>query len=220
MLKVNNLYKSYPEANGILNVITDTSVHIKKGEFVVIMGVSGAGKSTLLNLFGGLDVPDSGTVLCDNQNITELKGDDLASFRNKNIGFVFQFHYLLPDFNIYENVMMPLFISGENSEALRERGLKLIDAVGLKDRIEHRPSELSGGECQRVAIARALINSPKIVLADEPSGNLDRKNSEKVHQLLFDLSRENKQTTIIATHNEELASMADRVLNLSEGVLK
>ena len=221
MLTVTNLHKSYNEGSIRLHVLKGIDLRVNKGEIIAVMGVSGAGKSTLLNLLGGLDFPDQGSIVYEDYNITSLSKKQLSEFRNRNIGFVFQFHYLLPEFNVLENVTMPALIAKKyRKEEIIHNGKKLVEEVGLADRINHRPSELSGGECQRAAVARALMNQPEVILADEPSGNLDKKNSEIMHKLVLKLSREKQQTFIIATHNEHLASIANRILYLSEGTLQ
>jgi lipoprotein-releasing system ATP-binding protein len=219
MLHIQGLHKSYSEVDTKLHILRGIDLTVMPGELVVIMGVSGSGKTTLLNCIGGLDSPDEGTILYNQTNISSLKGDALASFRNKNVGFIFQFHYLLPEFDILENVLMPGLIAGKRFDELQLRGRELLSAVGLEARLKHRPHELSGGECQRAAVARALMNQPDIILADEPSGNLDKGNSERLHQQLCQVCKTYKQTMLIATHNEHLAALADKVCILSEGTL-
>lgn len=219
MLTVSNLHKSYPEAHGALDVLRGVEFVAGEGQIIAVTGASGSGKSTLLNLLGGLDNPDRGAIRYGDVDIASLRANRLAEFRNQKIGFIFQFHHLLPEFDALENVLMPGLIQGKKMNELAGRGKELLAAIGLAERASHRPQELSGGECQRVAVARALMNQPDVILADEPSGNLDKVNSEKLHQLMRDLSREKRQTFIIATHNEHLASIADKIFHLSEGVL-
>ena len=219
LLTATDIYKSYPVGKGRLEVLLGLNLEIFHGEIVSIMGASGSGKSTLLHVLGALDRPDSGKVELENTDVFSLNDDQLAKLRNNSIGFVFQFHHLLPEFTALENIILPGMISGKNEKLLKERARYLLERVGLKDREEHRPGELSGGEQQRVAIARALINDPKLILADEPSGNLDRKNSEALHQLIWDLSRTDKRTFLLATHNFELAKKTDRLVILQDGKL-
>jgi lipoprotein-releasing system ATP-binding protein len=219
MLKVTALHKSYTEVGGSLRVLRGLDLEARKGEIVAVMGVSGAGKSTLLNLLGGLDRPDQGSIAYGGIDLDSLRGEALAEFRNRKIGFVFQFHHLLSEFDVLENVIMPGLIAGRRREQLLDRGRSLLEEVGLTDRATHRPSELSGGECQRAAVARSLMNGPSLVLADEPSGNLDKGNSEKLHRLLRRLCDGQGQTFLVATHNEHLAAVADRILYLSDGLL-
>jgi lipoprotein-releasing system ATP-binding protein len=216
MLKAEGLKKSY----GTLNVLKGIDLEVNRGEVVAIVGASGAGKSTLLHILGTLDTPDGGKLLMENNDVFAKDSSNLSKFRNKSIGFVFQFHNLLPEFTALENVMMPGFIAGSNEKALRERGEKLLAQLGLTSRMHHKPSELSGGEQQRTAVARALINSPAIILADEPSGNLDSKTALELHALFFQLRKELNQTFIIVTHNMELAAMADRKIELADGMVK
>lgn len=192
---------------------------MEKGEVVAIVGASGAGKSTLLHILGTLDAPDQGKVLVDGKNLFENGVSDLAKFRNKNIGFVFQFHNLLPEFSALENVMMPGLIAGTDEKTVRKKGMDLLNLLGLGDRYDHKPSEMSGGEQQRTAVARALINSPSLVFADEPSGNLDSKNAADLHQLFFKLKKDLGHTFVIVTHNIEFANMADRKLEMKDGVI-
>ncbi len=215
MLSVKNVYKSY----GHLSVLKGIDLEIKKGEVVSIVGASGAGKSTLLHILGTLDSPDRGEVVLNNTNVFKMNSQALASMRNENMGFIFQFHNLLPEFTALENVCIPGFIGKKNEEQVRDRARKLLASLGLSGREEHKPSQLSGGEQQRVAVARSLINEPAIVFADEPSGNLDSKNAQELHKLFFDLKDQFKQTFVIVTHNNELAEMADRKLEIVDGVI-
>jgi lipoprotein-releasing system ATP-binding protein len=214
MLIVKNIHKNY----GSLPVLKGIDLQIQKGEIVSIVGASGAGKSTLLHIAGTLERPDSGQVFIENQEVTKLKNSDLAKFRNEKLGFIFQFHNLLGEFTALENVCMPAFIGG-NVHGVKEKAEELLVLLGLQDRIHNLPSQMSGGEQQRTAVARALINSPSIVFADEPSGNLDSKNAQDLHQLFFDLRDKFNQTFVIVTHNEELANMADRKLLMQDGML-
>ncbi len=220
LVSVQNLHKSYPTAGGgKLTVLGGVDLEIEQGEILAIVGESGTGKSTLLHLIGALDRPDQGKVLFEGREVFGRSDADLAKFRNDSIGFVFQFHHLLPEFTAAENVAMPALIGRTPmSQALKRAG-ELLALMGLADRAQHVPSELSGGEQQRVAVARALMNSPKMVLADEPTGNLDAKTSARLHEELANLSREMGQTFVIVTHNPDLASRADRVLALEGGVL-
>jgi lipoprotein-releasing system ATP-binding protein len=213
MLEAFDLKKKY----GKLEVLKGVDLSIQKGEVVSITGASGAGKSTVLHLLGTLDKPDSGSIHLNGQSVEQLKGKALAQFRNQSIGFIFQFHHLLPEFSALENVCIPGWISGQSTSKLQERAHLLLDRLGLKDRKEHRPGQLSGGEQQRVAVARALINEPAIVLADEPTGNLDSMHAHQLHSLFLELSRERQQTFLIVTHNETLAAMSDRVLTMKDG---
>jgi lipoprotein-releasing system ATP-binding protein len=214
MLQIKNIQKTY----GNLTVLKGIDLTINQGEIVSIVGASGAGKSTLLHIAGTLDKPDIGQVFIANQEVNLLKNNDLAKFRNENLGFIFQFHNLLGEFTALENVCMPAFIGGKE-KGVKEKGEEIMVLLGLQDRIHHLPSQMSGGEQQRTAVARALINSPLIVFADEPSGNLDSKNAQELHQLFFDLRDKFKQTFVIVTHNEELANMADRKLVMQDGLL-
>jgi len=210
-----DLYKSYDH----LKVLKGISLEIKKAEVVSIVGSSGAGKSTLLHLLGTLDKPDQGTISINGQEIQLLSGKKLSAFRNKHIGFIFQFHQLLPEFTAIENVSLPALIGGSEKDEAENKARELLIKIGLKDRLEHKPAKLSGGEQQRVAIARALINNPDLILADEPSGNLDTKNAKELHELFFQLREEFQQTFVIVTHNPELADMADRKLVMKDGVI-
>lgn len=215
MIKAENIYKRY----GSLEVLKGVSAHIKKGEIVSIVGASGAGKTTLLQIIGTLDRPDKGNVEINGIEISSMKQKKLANFRNKNIGFVFQFHHLLPEFTALENICIPAFISRKDKKETERKAMELLGFLGLKDRSDHKPSELSGGEQQRVAVARALINQPAVILADEPSGNLDSSSAEELHKLFFKLREEFNQTFVIVTHNEELADMADRKLEMKDGII-
>ncbi len=213
MIEIRNIEKSYDS----LQVLKGINLDIVPGEVVSIVGPSGAGKTTLLQIIGSLDRPNSGHVKYDNTSIFSLKDAQLARFRNENIGFVFQFHQLLPEFSLIENVAMPALIGGANRSEAFDRARKLIEYLGLKDRESHRPSQLSGGERQRAAVARALINNPKVVLADEPSGSLDSKNRQELHKLFFDLRRDMNQTFVIVTHDESLAADCDRIIKMRDG---
>ena len=217
MIQTLGLQKSYRNGEVELPVLSGVDVVARAGEVISIIGASGVGKSTLLNLIGALDRPTGGTVLHGGQDIFELTNRELARFRSKELGFVFQFHHLLPEFSAAENVMMPAMIAGKGKEEARELAGELLKNVGLAGREQHRPRNLSGGEQQRVAVARALVNNPKVVLADEPTGNLDRKTSEEVHDLLWRMSGRMNQTFIIATHNESLARRSDRIIRLVDG---
>ncbi|MBK7255747.1 MAG: ABC transporter ATP-binding protein [Ignavibacteria bacterium] len=215
LIEVTSLKKSYPVTNDIrLEVLKGINLNILKEEIVAIVGKSGAGKSTLLHILGTLDKPESGKVLFESEDVFLKKEKQIAEFRSKKIGFIFQFHHLLPEFTAIENVMIPSMISGTMDKTRAE---EVLTEVGLKNRLQHKPSELSGGEAQRVAIARALINSPKLVLADEPTGNLDSENADAVIDLIFDLRKKYKQTFVIVTHNEEFANKCDRIIKLHDG---
>jgi len=213
MLVAQGIHKSF----GDLKVLKGIDLSVKEKEIVSIVGSSGAGKSTLLHILGTLDKPDSGSIFYDNKPVTELNEEALAAFRNKTIGFVFQFHHLLPEFTALENVCIPAFIGRVPRKEAEERAKKLLGIMNLSDRLTHKPSALSGGEQQRVAVARALINHPRIVLADEPSGNLDSTAAKELHQLFFSLRDQIGQTFIIVTHNQELAKMADRMITMKDG---
>ncbi len=215
MIEIRNIEKKYDS----LKVLKGIDLDINRGEIVSIVGPSGAGKTTLLQIIGSLERPDAGSVSYDGENILTLKDSRLARFRNGNIGFVFQFHQLLPEFSVIENVAMPALIKGENRSEAFARATKLIEYLGLGERITHRPSQLSGGERQRTAVARALINNPKVILADEPSGSLDSQNRAELHRLFFDLRRDMGQTFVIVTHDESLARDTDRIIHMRDGVI-
>lgn len=216
LLTATNITRSY----GTIQVLKNVNLEIKKGEVAAIVGASGAGKSTLLHIIGTLDKPDSGSVIIDGTDLSLLRDKDLAQFRNEKIGFIFQFHNLLAEFTALENVCMPGFISQRKpTSAILNRGTELLDLLGLGHRASHLPSQLSGGEQQRVAVARALLNNPEIVMADEPSGNLDSHNAEELHRLFFQLKNTLGQTFVIVTHNEHLAEMADRRLTMKDGAM-
>lgn len=213
MLTAKNIVKKYDD----LDVLKGVSVHIDKGEMVSIIGASGAGKSTLLHIMGTLDKPDSGEIFINDTAVHSLFGKDLADFRNHNIGFVFQFHHLLPEFTAIENVCIPGWIGGRKKNELNKEAKVLLERLGLANKIDNKPNQLSGGEQQRVAVARALINKPQIIFADEPTGNLDSHHAKELHNLFVELSSEFNQTFIIVTHNEELAAMSKRVLKMKDG---
>ena len=216
MIKLEGITKSF----GSLQVLKGIDLEINKGEVVSIVGPSGAGKTTLLQIMGTLDEPDAGVVQIDGTVVSRMKEKELSAFRNKNIGFVFQFHQLLPEFTALENVMIPALIAGVSSKEAHERAMKILDFMGLVDRASHKPNELSGGEKQRVAVARALINDPAVILADEPSGSLDTHNKEDLHQLFFDLRDRLGQTFVIVTHDEGLAKITDRTVHMVDGMIK
>lgn len=213
MLIGKNIYKRY----GSLEVLRGVDLEIKKAEVVAIVGPSGCGKSTLLHILGSLDKADRGEIVINNINLSQLSGNKLAAFRNKHIGFVFQFHHLLPEFTALENVCIPGWLSGKAKAEVKSKAERLLKMLGLNDRNENKPNQLSGGEQQRVAVARALINNPDIVFADEPSGNLDTANAQELHQLFFDLRKQFNQTFLIVTHNEELSQLSDRMLHMKDG---
>jgi lipoprotein-releasing system ATP-binding protein len=216
MIKVENIHKSY----GTLEVLKGINLRVAEGEVVSVVGASGAGKTTLLQIIGTLEKADKGTVTIGGTDVSRLSGNELARFRNRNIGFVFQFHHLLPEFTALENICMPALIQGRSLKEATPEAMQLLEFLKLTDRAQHKPSELSGGEQQRVAVARALINRPSVILADEPSGNLDSANAKELHQLFFDLRKQYNQTFIIVTHNEELARMADRKILMKDGQSK
>lgn len=216
MIKLEGITKSF----GSLQVLKGIDLEINKGEIVSIVGPSGAGKTTLLQIMGTLDEPDAGVVQIDGTVVSRMKEKELSAFRNKNIGFVFQFHQLLPEFTALENVMIPALIAGVSSKEAHERAVKILDFMGLVDRASHKPNELSGGEKQRVAVARALINDPAVILADEPSGSLDTHNKEDLHQLFFDLRERLGQTFVIVTHDEGLSKITDRTIHMVDGMIK
>jgi lipoprotein-releasing system ATP-binding protein len=213
MITASNINKSY----GSLHVLRDVDLSIAQGEVVSIVGASGAGKTTLLQILGTLDRPDSGTLRYGDVDVTKLKEKELAAFRNRQIGFVFQAHHLLPEFSAVENVMIPALIAGRPQAEARQRAMELLERLKLADRATHKPAAMSGGECQRVSVARALMNTPMVVLADEPSGNLDSQHAKELHNLFFELRMEMGQTFVIVTHNEELAAMADRKIIIKDG---
>ena len=216
MIDIKNITKSF----GNLQVLKDINLHINKGEVVSIVGPSGAGKTTLLQIIGTLDKPDSGTICLDGIDVNKLSTRKLSDFRNQHIGFVFQFHQLLPEFTALENVMIPAYIAGKSNSEAKQRALELLEFMGLSDRANHKPAELSGGEKQRVAVARALVNKPAVILADEPSGSLDSKNKAELHQLFFSLREKFGQTFVIVTHDEELAQLTDRTIHLRDGLVE
>jgi len=213
MIKISDIEKSY----GTLKVLKGISLEISEGEVIAICGASGAGKSTLLHIMGTLDKPDKGHLLFDTTSVFALNDRDLSLFRNRNIGFVFQFHHLLPEFTAVENVALPAMIAGESKKNALKKAQEMLQIMHLSERLWHKPSQLSGGEQQRVAVARALINNPKIVLADEPSGNLDTDNARNLHQLFFELREKLHKTFVIVTHNEELATLSDRKIIICDG---
>ena len=215
IIEARNIVKRY----GDLEVLRGVDLDIAQGEIVSIVGPSGAGKTTLLQIIGTLDAPDGGEVRYEGKNVLALKDRELARFRNRNIGFVFQFHQLLPEFTMLENVAIPALLGGDNSSDAFARAERLLERMHLSDRLNHKPSQLSGGECQRVAVARALINSPKVILADEPSGSLDTQNKQELHKLFFELRDELNQTFIIVTHDEGLAAQADRIMHMRDGII-
>ena len=216
MITLRNITKSF----GSLQVLKGIDLQIEKGEVVSIVGPSGAGKTTLLQIMGTLDTPDTGSVLIGDTDVTQLGQKEMARFRNQHLGFVFQFHQLLPEFTALENVMIPALIANGSQKETKERAKELLDFLGLSDRAEHKPNELSGGEKQRVAVARALMNKPSVILADEPSGSLDSKNKAELHQLFFDLRDQLGQTFVIVTHDEALAVLTDRTIHLKDGMIE
>jgi len=215
MLSGKNIHKRF----GPVKVLKGVDITIQKAEVVSIAGPSGSGKSTLLHILGTLDKPDTGTVSMNNTDIMGLSPKKLAAFRNKHIGFVFQFHHLLPEFTAIENVCIPGWLAGRKKNEVKDEAAKLLNLLGLSQRVENKPNQLSGGEQQRVAVARALINRPDIIMADEPTGNLDSANAKELHQLFFDLRKQFNQTFLIVTHNEELATLSDRVLRMKDGLI-
>ncbi len=215
MLSANNIFKSYGE----LQVLKGIDLTIEKGQIASIVGASGAGKSTLLHILGTLDRADRGSLMLEGEDLTRLKNNELSKLRNRKIGFIFQFHNLLPEFTAFENICIPGYIGGYNEKDVQSRAMELMDLLGIFKRSDHKPSELSGGEQQRAAVARALINKPSIVFADEPSGNLDSKNADDLHKLFFKLRDDLGQTFVIVTHNRELADLADRKIEMLDGML-
>ncbi|MCQ2095527.1 MAG: ABC transporter ATP-binding protein [Bacteroidaceae bacterium] len=216
MITTTNITKRF----GDLQVLKGIDLHIARGEVVSIVGPSGAGKTTLLQIIGTLDTPDTGTVIIDGVDVCRLRRNEMATFRNRHIGFVFQFHQLLPEFTAIENIMIPALIAGEPRKATKEQASELLEMMGLYDRASHKPTQLSGGEKQRIAVARALMNHPSVILADEPSGSLDTKNKAELHQLFFDLRDRLGQTFVIVTHDENLARLTDRTIHLNDGMIQ
>ncbi len=220
ILKAENIYKSFKTVKKVqLEILKGISLEIEPEKITVIVGASGAGKSTLLHLLGALDRPDSGEVFYKDKNIFNLSDERLAKFRNRNIGFIFQFHHLLPEFTALENVAIPQMINGTSLKDASEKSKELLETVGLGERTEHKPAELSGGEQQRVAVARALANNPQIIFADEPTGNLDSANSEEIHKLIVELKEKYDKTFVIVTHNQNLVELADKVFEIKDGNL-
>jgi lipoprotein-releasing system ATP-binding protein len=217
ILSAADVRKSFSVGQHVLHVLKGVDLEVVEGEILAIVGASGVGKSTLLHILGALDRPDAGTVRLDSQEVFRMDDDNLAKFRNRTVGFIFQFHHLMPEFTALENVMIPGLIAGEPAERCRNRARELLKEVRLNEREEHKPGELSGGEQQRLAVARALLNNPRIVLADEPSGNLDKVSGDELHALIWELREARGQTFVIVTHNEKLAEAADRVVRLEDG---
>ena len=215
MLKAQSIHKSY----GQLQILKGVDLEVAKGEIVTIVGASGAGKSSLLNILGTLDRPDSGQLYIDNQELSKLSNKNLSNFRNLKIGFIFQFHHLLSEFDALENVCIPAFIAGLSRGDAEKKATRLLQMLGLGERIKHKPNELSGGEQQRVAVARALVNNPALIFADEPSGNLDSTNARELHELFLQLRAEFNQTFVIVTHNEDLAALSDRKVTMKDGLI-
>ena len=220
VITTKNLSRHFQDGENIIKAVDDVSLNIEAGEFTAIIGPSGSGKSTLLNLIGGLDNPTSGAVELSGTDIAKMSGSALSDFRRDHIGFIFQFHNLLPEFSALENICIPAYISGMKQKEAEKNALQLLERLKLENRAHHKPSELSGGEQQRVAVARALINQPTILLADEPSGNLDSKNANDLHQLILEINKEFNQTCIVVTHNEDFANLAHRKLTITDGLIK
>ncbi len=221
LLEAKNIYKSFRNnSSNILEVLKNVNLSVLENKISIIVGASGSGKSTLLHILSGLDEPDSGEVIFMGNNIHKFKGDELSYFRNKNIGFVFQFHHLLPEFTAVENVAIPYMVDGKNLKKALKRSEEVLNLVGMSDRLNHKPAELSGGEQQRVAIARAMVNDPKVIFADEPTGNLDSKNSESIHELFLKLRDELGKTFVIVTHNTQLIQLADIIFEIKDGMIQ
>lgn len=220
MIKASGITKSFDTAAGRLDVLKGIELEIDKGQFVAIVGASGAGKSTLLHIMGTLDTPSTGSLIIDGQDIGKMDEERLTTFRNRTLGFVFQFHHLMPEFTAHENVMMPALISGMSKSQSADEAERLLSELGLADRLTHRPGELSGGEQQRVAVARALVMSPKVVLADEPTGNLDTKTGDELFGLLKEINKTHNTTVLMVTHNEALSSKCDKIVVMEDGIVK